>query len=60
MNNKLVVVMMIFVFIMGIVCLLIPTSPDPFMAIMKIFIAVLLFAFAILVLPYMISRLKED
>ena len=58
-TDKLVVTLFGFIFIMGIIGLLIPTSDDPFMIAGKVFIGIMLIMVVVVVVAYMIWELWE-
>jgi len=58
-TDKMVVILFGFMFIMGIIGLLIPTSADPFMVAGKIFLGIMLIVAVVVAVTYMILELRE-
>lgn len=59
-TDKMVTILFGFIFIMGIIGLLIPTSTDPFMVAGKIFLGIILISIGIVSILFIIYELKED
>lgn len=59
-TDKMVVILFGFIFIMGIIGLLIPTSADPFMVAGKIFLGIMLIVAAVVAVACIVWKLREE
>lgn len=59
-TDKMVVILFGFMFIMGIIGLLIPTPADPFMVAGKIFLGIMLIVAVVVVVACIVWKLREE